>query len=78
MTGFTRKLARQSAASIHSAGRKRSVIVELNPATPTLLGFRLMKCRRVYYLPIDYCFREAVRAEVARERAERKKARSNK
>jgi len=79
MTPITRPLARESATALHSAGRARSVIVELSPPG-VLIGFRLKGTRTTYHLPIDHCYREAVRNEVARrkrERAEqRKKARA--
>lgn len=75
VTGFTRHLARESADRIHSGGRTRSVIVELDPSTPTLIGFRLKGTRSTYHLPIAHAFREAMRNELARRRAERKKER---
>jgi hypothetical protein len=78
MTGFTRRIARESADRIHSGGRARAVIVELDPSRPTLIGFRLKRCRETYYLPISHLWREAVRNELARQRAERKKARAAK
>jgi hypothetical protein len=48
------------------------VVVELCPDRPTLIGFRLKGTRKTYYLPIDHCYREALRAEIARLKAERK------
>lgn len=75
MTGFTRRTIRESADRIHSAGRARAVVIELDPAMPTLVGFRLKGTRTTYRLPIAHLFREAVRNEQARQRAERKKQR---
>ena len=73
MTPINRKLKRESLASVHSQGRRRSVIVELDPSTPGLIGFRLKGTRGTYFLPIDFCFREACRSEMARRKAERKR-----
>lgn len=74
MTPINRPLARESANGIHSAGRRRPIIVELAPPG-LLVGFRLKGARRTYWLPIDHCYREAVRNELARQKAERKKLR---
>lgn len=70
MIAVTRHLARESATSMHSAGKARAVIVELSPPG-TLIGFRLKGTRRTYHLPIDHCYREAVRNELARQKRER-------
>lgn len=75
MTPITRPLARESAKRLHSAGKARAVIVELAPPGE-LIGFRLKGTRRTYYLPIDWAFREAMRCEIARQKAERRKARN--
>jgi hypothetical protein len=74
-TAINRRCRRESSASVHSQGRRRAVIIQLDPTTPTLVGFRLKGTRTTYYLPIDHCFREALRAELARRKAERKRAR---
>lgn len=76
MTPCTRKLARESAAAIHSQGRTREVIVELRPPLD-VIGFRLKGCRQTYFLPVAHCFREALKNELARRRAEKRKARAN-
>lgn len=78
MIGITRSLKRLTTASIHSCGKRRAVVVSLAPATASLVGFRLAGTRTTYYLPVDWCFREAVRADLARKRAERKAAREKK
>lgn len=80
MTGINRKLRRETTASIHSQGRRRAVIVSMSPGGdgtpgPSFLGFRLHGTRTTYYLPVDYCWREAARAELARRRLERRKKR---
>jgi len=75
MIEVTRRLQRVSDSHIHSGGRTRAVIVELSPDRPGLIGFRLKGTRRTYYLPIDACYRDAVRCELARQKAERKKER---
>lgn len=77
MTPINRRLRRQTASVIHSAGRRRYVVLELSPGGdgtpgPGFVGFRLMGTRTIYYLPVDWCFREALKAELARRRAERK------
>lgn len=76
MIGYTRKIVRESADVIHSAGRSRAVIVEFDPTKPGLIGFRLKRCRQTYYLPAAWCWRESVRNELARLRAERKRERT--
>lgn len=73
MTPINRPLKRESAALVHSQGRRRKVVVELMPPGQ-LVGFRLHGTRRTYWLPIEWCWREAVRSELARQKAERKKA----
>lgn len=75
MTPINRHLARESHCTIHSDGRRRVIVLELDPSMPTLVGFRLKGTRTTYRLPIDHCYREAVRAELARRRAERKRER---
>ena len=77
MTGFTRRISRLSVAAIHSAGRSRPIVVEFMPPG-NVLGFRLQGCKRTYYLPIAHCFREAIRAETARAKAERRKEKAEK
>lgn len=74
MRSINRHLARESNASIHSQGKRRAIVIELDPNTPTLVGFRLKGMRTSYNLPIDWCYREAVRVELARRKAEKKKA----
>ena len=80
MTSITRRLRRQTAAIVHSAGRRRYVVIQMSPGGdgtpgPAFVGFRLMGTRTVYYLPVDWCFREACKAEMLRRRAERKQRR---
>lgn len=70
MTPINRDLSRESAARMHSAGKARAVIVELSPPG-ILIGFRLKGTRRTYHLPIDWAYREAMRAEMARQKAAR-------
>lgn len=74
MISVNRKLSRRSSATVYSQGRRREIVVELAPPG-VLIGFRLAKRRTTYYLPIGFCFREAVRLELARQKAERKKQR---
>lgn len=72
-TTVNRKLQRQSSTAVYSGGRARSVIVELEPPG-SLIGFRLKGTRRTYRLPVDWCYREALRAEIARVKLEKRKA----
>jgi len=77
MIGVTRRLQRLTPASIHSGGRRRAIIVEMSPGMegkpgPGFIGFRLHGTRTTYYLPVDWCFREACKAELQRARAERR------
>ena len=72
-TTVNRAVKRQSATAIYSQGRARSVIVEIEPPG-AVIGFRLKGTRRTYRLPIDWCYREALRAEIARVKAEKRKA----
>ena len=74
MIEVTRKLRRRSGAAVYDGGRARAIIVELAPPGK-LIGFRLAKRRKTYCLPIDWCYREAVRAELARAKSERAKQR---
>lgn len=75
MTPCTRRLSRESAAAIHSQGRTREVIVELRPPLD-VIGFRLKGTRTTWFLPVAYCYREAIRNELARRKAEKRKARA--
>lgn len=74
MIAVTRALSRQSPARVHSGGRSRQIVIELAPPGD-VIGFRLKGTRTTYHLPVDWCYREALKAELARRRAERKKAR---
>jgi hypothetical protein len=71
----SRRVKRESIASIHSAGKRRTIIVELDPNIPQLVGFRLKGTRTTYHLPIDYCWREACRLEVLARKRLRKEQR---
>ncbi len=83
MIGITRKIQRRTNAAIHSAGRRRSVILEISPGGdgtpgPGFVGFRLERQRTIYWLPADWCWREAVKGFLASRRAERKRLREEK
>lgn len=71
MTALTRKVRRESSASVFSRGRSRPVVVILEPPG-TLLGLRLKGERKTYHLPLSWCYCEAVRRTVAVERKQRK------
>lgn len=59
----SRKVSRESTASIKAKGKARTIIVELDPNIPQLVGFRLKGMRTTYHLPIDYCWRTARKLE---------------
>lgn len=80
-----RKLARLTSAALFSKGRNRGIVLEIHPDAngngkpgAGFIGLRLSGTRKTYYLPVDWCFREAVRADLARTRAERKQVREEK
>ena len=73
MTGLHRLYRRESSASVFSRGRYRPVVVVLEPPG-VLLGLRLKGERKTYYLPLAWCFCEAVRRTVAAERAAKQQA----
>jgi hypothetical protein len=77
VTTINRKLARESSSGIYSGGQHRAVIIELTPPGD-VIGFRLKGTRRSYCLPVAHCFREAMRNELARLQAERKKSAAKK
>lgn len=74
MTHVTRKVQRISPAAVYSQGRLRSVIICVEPPGD-LVGFRLKGTRRTWTLPVSWCYLEACRATLAREKAEKRKAR---
>jgi len=76
MIEVTRPLSRLSCSAIHSGGKSRGIVIELQPPG-NIIGFRLKGTRKTYYLPVDHCFREAMRAELARQKRERIEARKN-
>ena len=69
MTTINRKMHREGCITIFSNGRRRPVIIILEPPGH-LIGLRLKGERHTYYLPIDWAYKEAVLAHV---RAERRK-----
>lgn len=70
MTGIVRRTSRRTQASVHSAGRERAIIIELSPGGdgspgPTFVGFRLERTRQIYYLPVAFCYQEAMKRKHA-------------
>jgi hypothetical protein len=63
MTPITRKLKREGRSTIFSNGRRRPVVVILEPPGD-VLGLRLKGERTTYYLPLDWCYRQAVVATI--------------
>ena len=54
--------------------RGRHLVVTLHPGD--VLGVRHFRTRKEYVIPLSWCFDAAVKAEVARIKAERKKRRA--
>lgn len=75
MTRFTRPLKRLSEATRYQRGRAVNVVVEI-PAGGRVIGFRLAKTRRVYYLPTAALLCEAIRVHQASEKARKKAERA--
>lgn len=77
---INRRITRQTPAVMHSRGRRRNVLVTLSPGGdgspgPSFVGFRLHGMRSTYWLPVGWCFTEALKADRARVKRERKEAR---
>lgn len=72
MTRVTRRLARQTMATVFSNGRRRPVIVEILPPGLTI-GFRLHGERRRYDLPVDALYKKAALVWTAEQRAARRR-----
>lgn len=70
MTPLIKAVSRRST----SAGvNHRQYVVTLAPGD--IIGFRDVRSRSTYWLPLAACYAMAVRAEVARKRAEKAAAR---
>lgn len=76
MTKLTKKVQRESDASVYERSKYRAIIVSVEP--PDRIGFRLKGTQRSYTLPIAMCFRIAVEAEVESRRALKKRAKLKK
>ena len=72
MTTLTRRVVRETMATIHEAARKRPIVVTLEPPG-RMIGFRPKGTRKTYYLPIDWCYARAVQAHVEATRRGRGK-----
>jgi hypothetical protein len=74
MTMLKRKLTREASATVFELGRRRAVMMSLEP--PCLIGLRLKGTRRTFYLPVGKTYLAAVKAHVAtevREKSHRRK-----
>lgn len=74
MTMLKRKLIRETSATVFELGRHRAVMVSLEP--PCLIGLRLKRTLRTFYLSVDKAYLAAVKAPVAaeaREKSQRRK-----
>jgi hypothetical protein len=72
MTDLKKKVSRVTTAQRFERGKRREIIVILEP--PDLLGFRLKGQRRTEYLDAESCYCLAVKARVAAEAKEKRKA----
>jgi len=57
---------------VDECGKHRPVIVSLEP--PNVIGFRLKGLRRTFFLTVEGCYMQAVKAAVAAEKKEKAKA----
>jgi len=71
MTKVKKAVYRETAGGIFSQGKKRPVIVSLEP--PNVIGFRLKGTRRTYTLTAEGCFMQALKAHLAAEKKEKTK-----
>lgn len=75
MTGFTRTLKRKTEATKYQRGRAAQIVIEI-PAGGRVVGFRLAKTRRTFYLPtadlLALAIRVTAQAERDRKKLERK------
>lgn len=75
MTKVTRPVRRETIAvdggGILSLGKVRPVIVSIEP--PNVMGFRLKGQRKTFHLTAEYCFLQAVKAQLAAEQREKNK-----
>lgn len=73
MTTLKRKLTRETTATIFELGRRRAVMVSLEP--PCLIGLRLKGTHRTFYLSADKAYLAAVKAHIAIETRDKSKRR---
>ena len=71
MTSLTTPISRETAATHFERGKRRQVIVSLEP--PSLLGFRLKGTKRTYYLDAGSCYDLACKAELERTKRGRRR-----
>lgn len=75
MTIIGRPVRRETFGSVHERGKRRNVIVILEP--PNLISFRAKGTRRTYTLTTDACWTHAVKVHVESEKARKRKERSD-
>lgn len=71
MTKVNRKVRRLSTATVFSNGKRRPIVIELDPPGDTI-SFRLHGERRKYGLPVDWMYKTAAVKQAAIDRAERR------
>jgi hypothetical protein len=76
MTPLNKQVRRLGEARVRDRSRYRQLVVSLHPGD--FIGLRMQGCRQLETFPIDALYSIAVKARVARERAERKAGRRNK
>jgi len=76
VTIIGRPVRRETFGSVHERGKRRNVIVILEP--PNLISFRAKGTRRTYALTTDACWTYAVKVQVESEKARKRKERAEK
>jgi hypothetical protein len=74
VTSVKRKVQRLSVSTVFSNGKRRPVVIELNPPGD-VITFRLHGERRAYGLSVDWMYKTAAARQAALDRAERRAAR---
>ena len=76
MTRVTKTVTRVTDTTIREKGKTREIVVHIDPRR---IGFRAKGCKTTYWLTADYCYNQAVKAEVAaKKKAKAKEKRSKK
>lgn len=75
MRRIKNRVQRETPCSIYSAGKERPIVIELFPYKDTklgkMIGMRFKGSKKLYYAPMDWLYREMVRAHIARSRRDK-------